>query len=96
MSIMVAPGRAAQHGVLFHDAAAIETLQGVDTLVTDKTGTLTSGYAALTRIVALPGYPQNDVLARAASLDQHSEHPLAGALVCAARERHASCHSHLV
>ncbi len=89
MSIMVATGRAAQHGVLFRDAAAIEALHGVDTLVIDKTGTLTTGIAALTGIVALPGFAQNDVLAGAASLDQHSEHPLARALVAAAGERHA-------
>ena len=90
MSIMVATGRAAQHGVLFRDAAAIEALHGVDTLVIDKTGTLTSGCAALTAIVALPGYSRNEVLAHAASLDQHSEHPLARALVRAAGEHHSA------
>jgi P-type Cu+ transporter len=93
MSIMVATGRAAQHGVLFRDAAAIEALHRVDTLVIDKTGTLTTGCAALTHIVALPGFTQNEVLAAAASLDQHSEHPLARALVLAAAERHAHLQS---
>ncbi len=88
MSIMVAIGRAAQQGVLFRDAAAIEALSRVDTLVVDKTGTLTAGLATVTQVVALPGFDQNSVLAAAASLDQHSEHPLARALVVAAHEHH--------
>jgi Cu+-exporting ATPase len=88
MSVMVATGRAAQQGVLFRDAAAIEALNDVDTLVVDKTGTLTVGQPTLSRVLALPGFDQDSVLAGAASLDQHSEHPLARALVQAATERH--------
>jgi len=88
MSIMVATGRAAHQGVLFRDAAAIEALQSVDTLVVDKTGTLTAGQPAVTQVLALPGFDQDSVLAGAASLDQHSEHPIARALVAAAQERH--------
>ncbi|MCC6707507.1 MAG: heavy metal translocating P-type ATPase [Gammaproteobacteria bacterium] len=88
MSVMVATGRAAQAGVLFRDAAAIEALHGVDTLVVDKTGTLTAGQPALTAVLALPGFDQASVLAGAASLDQHSEHPLARALVTAANAQH--------
>jgi Cu+-exporting ATPase len=88
MSIMVATGRAAQQGVLFRDAAAIEALQRVDTLVVDKTGTLTAGLAAVSRLVALPGFDHDSVLAGAASLDQGSEHPLARALLAAAQAGH--------
>ena len=88
MSVMVATGRAAQHGVLFRDAAAIEALYRVDTLVVDKTGTLTVGQPAVTQIVAVAGFDHDSVLAGAASLDQHSEHPLARALVSAAQDRH--------
>ena len=87
MSIMVATGRAATNGVLFRDAAAIEKLREVDTLIVDKTGTLTEGKPALERIVALNGYSDDEVLRLAASLDQGSEHPLAHAIVRAARER---------
>ncbi len=88
MSTMVATGRAAQHGVLFRDAAAIEALHGVDTLVVDKTGTLTAGQPAVTHVVASPGFDHDSVLAAAASLDQDSEHPLARALVAAAQQHH--------
>ncbi len=89
MSVMVATGRAARHGVLFRDAAAIEALQSVDTLVVDKTGTLTAGQPAVTQVLALPGFDQHSVLAGAASLDNDSEHPIARALVAAAQEQHA-------
>ena len=88
MSIMVATGRAAQHGVLFRDAAAIEALQKVDTLVIDKTGTLTAGQPTVTRVVALPGFDRDSVLSIAASLDQDSEHPLARAVVACAQLHH--------
>jgi len=88
MSIMVASGRGAKRGVLFHDAAAIENFRKIDTLIIDKTGTLTEGRPAFTRSVATPGYTEADVLRIAASLDQGSEHPLADAIVRAARERH--------
>lgn len=87
MSIMVASGKAATQGVLFRDAAAIENLRRVDTLVVDKTGTLTEGKPRFERCVATPGHTEDEVLRLAASLDQGSEHPLAEALVAAARER---------
>ena len=87
MSIMVATGRAATQGVLFRDAAAIESLRKIDTLVVDKTGTLTEGRPAFERVVAANGFTEDDVLELAASLDQGSEHPLAQAIVSAARER---------
>jgi Cu+-exporting ATPase len=87
MSIMVATGRAATQGVLFRDAAAIERLRQVDTLIVDKTGTLTEGKPAFHRAIAAPGQTDDEVLRLAASLDQGSEHPLAEAIVRAARER---------
>ena len=87
MSIMVATGRGATQGVLFRDAAAIENLRRVDTLIVDKTGTLTEGRPAYERAVAAPGFEAGEVLRLAASLDQGSEHPLAAAIVAAARER---------
>ncbi len=87
MSIMVATGRGATHGVLFRDAAAIENLCKVDTLIVDKTGTLTVGRPAFERAVAAEGFTEDEVLRLAASLDQGSEHPLATAIVAAARER---------
>ncbi|MFZ5602138.1 MAG: copper-translocating P-type ATPase, partial [Pseudomonadota bacterium] len=87
MSIMVATGRGATQGVLFRDAAAIEHLRRIDTLIIDKTGTLTEGRPAFDRAVAAPGFTESEVLRLAASLDQGSEHPLADAIVQAARER---------
>jgi len=87
MSIMVATGRAATRGILFRDAAAIEHFRRVDTLIVDKTGTLTQGKPAFDRAVAVPGSDPDEVLRLAASLDQGSEHPLAEAIVGAARER---------
>ncbi|QNM99061.1 copper-translocating P-type ATPase [Chitinimonas koreensis] len=85
MSIMVATGRGATQGVLFRDAAAIENLRRVDTLVIDKTGTLTEGRPAFDRVVPAEGFTSEEVLRLAASLDQGSEHPLADAIVQAAR-----------
>lgn len=85
MSIMVATGKAATQGVLFRDAAAIEHFRRVTTLIVDKTGTLTEGRPAFEAVVAAPGIADDDVLATAASLDQGSEHPLAAAIVAAAR-----------
>ena len=85
MSIMVATGRGATQGVLFRDAAAIENLRKIDTLIVDKTGTLTEGRPAFEKAVAAPGFGEQDVLRLAASLDQGSEHPLAAAIVAAAR-----------
>ena len=87
MSIMVATGRAATQGVLFRDAAAIENLCKVDTLIVDKTGTLTEGKPAFEVAVGVNGFSEDEVLRLAASLDQGSEHPLAAAIVNAARER---------
>jgi Cu+-exporting ATPase len=87
MSIMVATGNAATRGVLFRDAAAIERLRVVDTLIVDKTGTLTEGKPTFERAVPMAGEQADEVLRLAASLDQGSEHPLADAIVRAARER---------
>ncbi|WP_205630071.1 copper-translocating P-type ATPase [Curvibacter sp. PAE-UM] len=87
MSIMVATGRGATHGVLFRDAAAIEKFCQIDTLIIDKTGTLTEGRPAFERTIAAPGFTDDEVLRLAASLDQGSEHPLAAAIVQAARTR---------
>jgi Cu+-exporting ATPase len=87
MSIMVATGKGATHGVLFRDAAAIENLRKIDTLIIDKTGTLTEGRPVFDRVVAASGFDESEVLRLAASLDQGSEHPLAEAIVNAAHER---------
>jgi Cu+-exporting ATPase len=87
MSIMVATGRGATHGVLFRDAAAIENLRKVDTLIVDKTGTLTEGRPTFERAIAGDDWTEDEVLRLAASLDQGSEHPLAAAIVAAARGR---------
>ncbi|MCK1789137.1 copper-transporting P-type ATPase [Pseudomonas violetae] len=87
MSIMVASGKAATRGVLFKDAAAIENFRKVDTLIVDKTGTLTEGRPRFDRVIAAAGSTEDEVLQLAASLDQGSEHPLAAAIVSAARER---------
>ena len=87
MSIMVATGRGATQGVLFRDAAAIEKLCKLDTLIVDKTGTLTEGRPAFERAIAAAGFSEDEVLRLAASLDQGSEHPLAAAIVAAARQR---------
>ncbi|WP_370870161.1 heavy metal translocating P-type ATPase [Hydrogenophaga sp.] len=87
MSIMVATGRGATHGVLFRDAAAIENMRKIDTLIIDKTGTLTEGRPTFERAVPAPGFEADEVLRLAASLDQGSEHPLAETIVRAARER---------
>jgi Cu+-exporting ATPase len=84
MSIMVASGKGAQSGVLFRNAEAIETLQHIDTLVADKTGTLTEGKPAVEIIKTTDGFSEQQVLALAAALEKASEHPLADALVAAA------------
>jgi Cu+-exporting ATPase len=84
---MVATGKAATQGVLFRDAAALENFCKVDTLIVDKTGTLTEGKPRFDRAVPASGYNAEEVLRRAASLDQGREHPLADALVRAAHER---------
>ena len=87
MTIMVASGRAAQVGVLFRDAEAIERLRTVDTLIIDKTGTLTQGRPAYREVVANGEHSADEILRLAASLEQGSEHPLADAIVAEARLR---------
>ena len=87
ISIMVATGRGATMGVLFKNAEAIEILRSVDTLVVDKTGTLTEGKPRLTRVIAAGAWAENEVLRLAASLERGSEHPLAAAIVAGAEER---------
>jgi len=85
MSILVATGKGATVGVLFKDARAIEKLCRVDTLLLDKTGTLTEGKARLTKVIVSAGFDESSLLRAAASLEQLSEHPLARAIVDAAR-----------
>ena len=87
MSIMVATGKGASAGVLFRDASAIEAMRTIDTLVIDKTGTLTEGKPTFDRVVAFEGFDPNELLRIAASLDQASEHPLAHAIVDEARRQ---------
>jgi Cu+-exporting ATPase len=87
ISIMVASGRGAQLGVLFRNAEAIETLRDIDTLVLDKTGTLTQGRPTLTQVIALAEFSQEVILACAAALERSSEHPLARAIVGGTRTR---------
>ena len=87
MSIMVAVGRGAQVGVLIKNAEAIETLEKVDTVVVDKTGTLTAGKPRLITLVAATGFAEAEVLALAAGLERGSEHPLAAAVLAGAAER---------
>jgi len=87
MSIMVATGQGATLGVLFKNAEAIEVLRKVDTLVLDKTGTLTEGKPKLVRVVAASGVEESHLLRLAASLERGSEHPLAAAIVNGAEER---------
>jgi Cu+-exporting ATPase len=87
MSVMVGIGRGVAAGVLIKDAEALERLAKVDTLVVDKTGTLTEGRPRLTRIVARGGHSEDELLALAAALERGSTHPLAAAIVAAANER---------
>ena len=87
MSIMVATGRGATAGVLFRNAEALETMEKVDTLVVDKTGTLTEGKPRLQVVVTADGIDEEELLRLAASLEQGSEHPLASAIVAGAVER---------
>jgi Cu+-exporting ATPase len=87
MSIMVGVGRGAQAGVLIKNAEALERMEKIDTLVIDKTGTLTEGKPKLVRIVAADGFAEDDMLKLAASVERASEHPLAAAIVQAAAER---------
>jgi Cu+-exporting ATPase len=87
MAIMVATGKAATQGILFRDAAAIERLREVDTIIVDKTGTLTAGHPEFERAIAVAGQEPDEVHRLSASLDQGSEHPLAEAIVRAARAK---------
>ena len=90
MSIMVGVGRGAQEGVLIKNAEAIELMEKVDTLVVDKTGTLTEGKPRLTTIIASDSVNENELLAAAAAVEQQSEHPLASAIVRGAQDRHVT------
>jgi Cu+-exporting ATPase len=87
MSIMVGVGRGAQAGVLIKNAEALERMEKIDTLVVDKTGTLTEGKPSVTTIMAAAGFQENDILRLAASVERASEHPLADAIVRAAKQR---------
>jgi P-type Cu+ transporter len=87
MSIMVATGKAAQGGVLFKNAEAIEVMRKVNTLVVDKTGTLTEGKPKLASVITAAGVDEQNLLSLAASLEKGSEHPLAAAIVSGAQER---------
>jgi P-type Cu+ transporter len=87
MSIMVATGKAAQNGVLFRNAEAIEIMRKVDTLVVDKTGTLTEGKPRLESVVVANGFDDQTLLRLAGGLERSSEHPLAAAIVAGAQER---------
>ena len=87
MSIMVGVGRGAQHGVLIRDAEALERMEKVDTLVVDKTGTLTEGRPKVVHIEPAPGFAPDEVLRKLASVERASEHPLAMAIVMDAQER---------
>ena len=87
ISIMVGVGRGAKAGVLIRSAEALERFEKVDTLVVDKTGTLTEGRPSLTAIRTAPGFDENELLRLSASLERGSEHPLADAIVAAANER---------
>jgi Cu+-exporting ATPase len=84
MSVMVGTGRGALEGVLIKDGEALEVLAGIDTLVVDKTGTLTEGRPVLEEFYAVAGFVREDVLAKMAAVERSSEHPLAGAVATAA------------
>ncbi len=88
MAIMVGTGRGASAGVLVKNADALERLETVDTLIVDKTGTLTEGKPTLASVVAVDGKSEDDVLRLAGTLEQGSEHPLAAAILAGAQERH--------
>ena len=87
MSIMVGVGRGAQSGVLIKNAEALERFEKIDTLVVDKTGTLTQGKPSVTAVLPQPGISEDELLRLAASLERGSEHPLAAAIVAAAKSR---------
>ncbi len=87
MSIMVGVGRGARSGVLIKNAEALERFEKVDTLVVDKTGTLTEGKPRVVAVATAPGFAPDELLRLAASLERSSEHPLAAAIVAAAKEK---------
>ena len=87
MSVMVGLGRGAQAGVLIRNAEALERLEKVDTLIVDKTGTLTEGKPAVTAVISAPGFTEAEILRLAASVEQASEHPYARAITAAAKAR---------
>jgi Cu+-exporting ATPase len=87
MTVMVGTGRGARAGVLVRNAEALETMEKVDTLVLDKTGTLTEGKPQVVQITTANGISETDLLQLVASMEQSSEHPLAAAVVRAATER---------
>lgn len=87
MSVMVGTGRGAQEGILIRNAEALEVLEKVDTLVLDKTGTLTEGKPKLITVKALVGFQEDEILQLAASLEKGSEHPLAAAVLAGSKER---------
>ncbi|OGT27561.1 MAG: copper-translocating P-type ATPase [Gammaproteobacteria bacterium RIFCSPHIGHO2_01_FULL_42_8] len=88
MSITVGMGRGAQMGILIKNAESLERFEKINTLVIDKTGTLTVGKPVLKKIIVAPNFNENEILTLAASLENNSEHPLAAAIVSAAKERH--------
>ena len=90
MSIMVGVGRGAREGILVKSAETLETLEKVDTVVLDKTGTLTEGKPRLTKVLPAPGFQENELLQIVATLERRSEHPLAAAIVKGAQERNLS------
>jgi Cu+-exporting ATPase len=87
MSIMIGIGRGAHAGILIRDAQALERLESIDTLVIDKTGTLTEGKPKVTGVIAAEGFDENEVLRLAAAVERGSEHPLARAILDAAKAR---------
>jgi Cu+-exporting ATPase len=93
MAIMVGTGRGAVAGVLIRNAEALERLERVDTLVVDKTGTLTEGRPRVTHVAAVPPFSEADVLAFAGAVEHASEHPLAAAVLAAARDRGVDVHA---
>jgi len=92
-TLMVATGRGAKLGILFRDIDALQASERIDTVVLDKTGTLTHGEPVVTDIVTFPGTSMEEALKLSASLEQYSKHPLAGAILKAAREKHISLQS---
>ena len=90
MSVMVGVGKGAQNGVLIKNAEALENMNKINTLIVDKTGTLTEGKPSVEKVVAVDGYNENDVLQKIASLNKYSEHPLAEAIVKYGQEKNVT------